>query len=386
LTAVLALVVGVAAGVGVGAALFDDGSGDATPADPSSTATAGAALTDPRADVAAIPGTRDLEAVDASLPDGFRASIAADGLPYGTTFAVDGEGGGYLGVLEEGRQGAVYRLHDADGDGVMEDLERLARMPGLVGGFLVRPEGVYISQPGGIVLAAGDDVEGARQVVSGLPVAAEIDIHSTAGMVVGPDGDLYFGLGATCNACEEDDPRSASIMRCELSGSGCAVFASGIRNPWDLAFDPADGSLWAADNGPDPLGTPVLDVADEVNRVQADHDYGFPFCWGVDRGFDCTGSEPAALELGAHLAPAGLTFYAGDGFPEEYRDDLYVSLWGGRRVIRVEIEGDPTQGYTATSSDFATFDRPVDVVADGEGGLLVLDADAARIYRITADG
>jgi glucose/arabinose dehydrogenase len=289
-------------------------------------------------------------------------------------------------VLEEGRQAAVYRLRDPDGDGVMEDVERLARLPGLVGGFLVRPEGVYISQPGGIVLAEGDDVEGARSVVSGLPVAESIDIHSTAGMVVGPDGKLYFGLGATCNACVEEDPRSASIMRCELSGAGCEVFASGIRNPWDLAFDPGDDSLWAADNGPDPLGTQILDVADELNWVRADHDYGFPFCWGVDRGFACTGSEPAALELGAHLAPAGLAFYAGETFPQSYRDDLYVSLWGGRRVIRVEIEGDPAGGYTVTTSDFGTFDRPVDVVADGDGGLLVLDADAARLYRITSEG
>lgn len=200
-------------------------------------------------------------------------------------------------------------------------------------------------------------------------------------MALGPDGRIYFGLGATCNACVEKDPRSATIMSCAASGRGCKVFARGLRNAWDLAFHPTDGTLWAGDNGPDPIGGAHVDAQDEVNWVRQGLNYGFPFCWGNGKGFDCEKTEPSAVELEPHSAPAGVAFSTGDAFPAEYRNNLFVALWGGRRVIRVTMKRAGTD-YRAHASDFVSLDRPVDVVEDVDGSLLVLDADAARIYRI----
>lgn len=375
---IIVLALGLAAGIGVALGFaMDNGGRDEADA---------ANARDPLEAIGSLTGTQDLDEVNDSLPDGFHAEIAAENLLYGTTFAIDGEGGGYLGVLAGERQARVYHLIDEDGDGVMEQATKFADMPGLIGSFLLRPEGLYITVQGGVMLAEDQDPEKMRAILTDLPFGENIDIHSTSGIVLGPDGKLYFGLGATCNACVEEDPRSASVMQCDIDGTSCDVYADGLRNPWDMAFRPQDDSLWVADNGPDPLGDGIAEIFDEINRVQAGHSYGFPFCWGDDEGLDCTNSDPPVLELQPHVAPAGLTFYAGVRFPPEYRDDLYVSLWGGRRVIRVEIAGDPEHGYEVDASDFARFDRPVDVVNDGNGGLLVLDSDAARAYRITYEG
>jgi len=288
-------------------------------------------------------------------------------------------------VLEGGGKSAVIHLSDGNGDGVMERRTRFAQLGSLVSGFLVRPDGVLIGVRGTILLATDRNHDGRadslRPFIQHLPVSGSIKIHSNDGMALGPDGRIYFGLGATCNACVEKDPRSATVMSCAASGRDCRVFARGLRNAWDLAFRPADGTLWAGDNGPDPIGGARVDAQDEVDWVRRGRDYGFPFCWGDGRGFDCGKTEPPAVELEPHSAPAGVAFATGDALPAEYRGNLFVTLWGGRRVIRVTIERSGTRD-TARASDFVSLDRPVDIVEDTDGSLLVLDADAARIYRI----
>ena len=333
-----------------------------------------------------LEGTRDLGEINDSLPDGFTAEIAAENLPYGTTFALDGQGGGYLGVLEQGRQAAVYRLSDPDGDGVMDQVAKFADVPSLVSGFLLRPDGVYVAVRGSILLLRDANGDGAAEppveILTGLPVGQKIDIHSNNGMVVGPDGMLYFGLGATCNLCSEPDPRSATIMRCTIDGQNCQVYARGLRNAWDIAFHPVDGTLWAGDNGPDPIGGESVGTQDEVNWVREGRAYGYPFCWGEGKGYNCDNTEDPAVELERRVAPSGLTFATSAAMPAEYRKNLFVTLWGGRRMIRVTTTK-TADGYEATASDFVSLDRPVDVVEDEDGSLLVLDADASKIYRIS---
>ena len=277
-------------------------------------------------------------------------------LPYGTTFALDGQGGGFLGVLEQGRQAAVYRLSDPDGDGVMDQVAKFADVPSLVSGFLLRPNGVYVAVRGSILLLRDANGDGAAEppveVLSGLPVAPKIDIHSNNGMVVGPDGIFYFGLGATCNLCVEPDPRSASIMRCTINGQNCQVYARGLRNAWDIAFHPVDGTLWAGDNGPDPIGGESVGTQDEVDWVQKGLAYGYPFCWGDGKGYNCDDAEDSAVELERRVAPSGLTFATSAAMPAEYRNNLFVTLWGGRRMIRVTTTK-TADGYEATAFDLS---------------------------------
>jgi glucose/arabinose dehydrogenase len=96
---------------------------------------------------------------------------------------------------------------------------------------------------------------------------------------------------------------------------------------------------------------------------------------------------PALAEIGPHAAPAGVTFYTGSMFPPEYRNNLFIALWGdaGRTVIRVVLSRHNAR-YSAKTSDFVGLSRPIDVATAPDGSLLVADTNAGRIYRIIWEG
>ncbi len=204
-------------------------------------------------------------------------------------------------------------------------------------------------------------------------------------MAFGPDGKLYLGVGSTCDACVERDPRSATIMRFNADGSEGEVFARGLRNVYDLAFQPADGTLWGADNGRDDLGTAA---PEELNRIVEGADYGWPDCYDTGKGANCQGTVPPVAELEPRSSADGLIFYAGRQFPAEYANNLFVALYGahsrqtGMKVQRVVLSRSGP-GYAAQVSDFATgFDRPLDVVVAADGALLVADFGRGKIYEL----
>ena len=85
------------------------------------------------------------------------------------------------------------------------------------------------------------------------------------GFTFGPDGLLYITNGSTCDECVETDVRAATILTANPDGTNLTVYASGLRNPYDIAFD-SQGRLWATDNGSD--GVVYDDTNDEI-EVQA---------------------------------------------------------------------------------------------------------------------
>jgi glucose/arabinose dehydrogenase len=238
---------------------------------------------------------------------------------------------------------------------------------------------LYVSDNGTVWRVEGN---ARTAVVRGIPTFE----HSTDALVLGPDGRIYLGVGSTCNACREGDQRNATIVRFAPDGSGLEIFASGLRNPYGVAFNPADGSLWATDNGRDDFGA---DVPDELNLVQRGKSYGYPDCYGKSRGSNCDGTTAPVLELDANSSSDGLVFYDGASFPEEYRQNAFVAQWGsfrrthGRKVVRIVLvkrEG----RYDARSIDFATgFDAPLALaVGPADGALYVADYGRGTIYRI----
>lgn len=140
-----------------------------------------------------------------------------------------------------------------------------------------------------------------------------------------------------------------------------------------------------ADNGRDDLG---LAAPEELNRIVEGEDYGWPDCYGIDRGRNCQGTVPPVAELEPRSSADGLTFYTGRQFPAEYTNNLFVALYGahgrqtGMKVQRVALSR-IREGYTAQVSDFATgFDRPLDVVVAADGWLLVADFGRGKIYAL----
>jgi glucose/arabinose dehydrogenase len=220
-------------------------------------------------------------------------------------------------------------------------------------------------------------------------------------MALGPDGMLYVAIGVPCNVCDRDADDFATIVRMRPDGSARSVVARGVRNSVGFTWHPVTGQLWFTDNGRDMLGDNVPPC--ELNRLsRVGEHFGFPFCHGraiADPEFGTLGRCAAATapvqELGPHVAPLGLRFYTGRQFPREYRGDLFVAEHGswnrsekiGYRVMRVRLKGDRAVGYEEFLTGWLTPEgrvtgRPVDILVQTDGSLLVSDDVAGAIYRV----
>ena len=234
--------------------------------------------------------------------------------------------------------------------------------------------------------------------------------HSTRSIVIN-NGKMYVSAGSSCNVCIEKDPRRASVMEFNLDGSGQRIFGKGLRNAVGLAINPKTNTVWADINGRDMLGD---DLPPEVivDLGQSGGDVGWPFCYGnqvPDREFTKPGDDrckktiPPKVEMQAHSAPLGMTFYQGTMFPEEYRGNIFVAFHGswnrsvptGYKVVRVKLDaqGQPVGG----AQDFITgwlqpaadgrkpkwMGRPAGVAFGPDGALYVSDDGAGEIYRVT---
>ena len=355
-----------------------------TPSPPAGTATPSAASPTP-ASVAPAPRATPAAppAPEVELPEGFAAFLAADDLSSPTSLAVDGEGRVY--VSEVG--GVVWRLRDEDGDGAFEARDRFAEVESRITGIALAPDGaLYVSNTSRLTVARDLDGDGraedVRELLSGLPHGA----HQNNGLAFGPDGRLYLTNGSTCNDCQEDDPRSAAILRLNADGSGLEVFARGLRNPYDLTFTP-DGRLWATDNGSDP----PCNTIDELNLIVEAGDYGWPYSPGCDPF--ASGTPPVA-DMGFNTSSDGLVYYDADAFPAEYRGRFFVAQFGansgdpsiGKRVVWVTVQ-ETAEGPLGEVMDFALgLDNPLDVAVDLDGSLLVADFGSGRLYRIVYVG
>jgi glucose/arabinose dehydrogenase len=301
-----------------------------------------------------------------SVPEGFRAEIYARGLSRPTAMAFGQDG----------------RLYVAQLDGkIVVALPNAKRARPFADGFSVplglawREDVLYVSAQGEL-WSLGAQGKERTAIVSGLPHG----VHQQDAVVLGPDDRLYFGSGSTCNACEEEDPRSATVLSVKPDGSDLQIVATGIRNPFGLAFEPETGRLWASVNGRDDLGAD--NPAESVVRVKQGADYGWPDCWpnwqtGQMDG-DCEGVTRHDVFLEPRSSADGLAFWNGD---------VFVAEWGanelkerGRKVVRIDPE-------TLQAASFADgFQRPLALAVDRWNGLLVADWARGIIYRIQAAG
>jgi glucose/arabinose dehydrogenase len=170
--------------------------------------------------------------------------------------------------------GLIYAVADLDDDQRGDAIRQFASGFSLPLGLLWIGNELYVSDQGRVVALRDDNGDGAadneRVVVSGLPSDG---LHSNDGLALGEDGFIYMGQGSTCDHCVERDPRSGAILRFRRDGSGLAVYARGLRNPYDLAFNDA-GDLFATDNGRDDLGRD--EPGEELNLIRRGQQSGQP--------------------------------------------------------------------------------------------------------------
>lgn len=306
----------------------------------------------------------------------------------------------------------ITLLRDADGDGkaefrsvFLQDLESPFGMA-LVGDTL------YVANANALLRVpyrrGETTITVAPAKVADLPGRGdEMNHHWTKSLVASVDGaHLYVGVGSNSNVAEngmEAEHMRAAILEVDAATGATRVFASGLRNPVGLDWEPQTGALWAVVNERDELGSDL--VPDYLTSVRRDAFYGWPYSYygqHVDERVSPQRPELVAravspdFALGAHVAPLGLAFNTSGvaGFGE----GAFVGLHGswnrrplnGYEVVFVPFSGGrPVGPMRVVLSGFVDADgnargRPVGVSLDRRGGLLVADDVGNSVWRVSA--
>jgi glucose/arabinose dehydrogenase len=328
-----------------------------------------------------------IELEGAELPPGFSLIKYAD-LQRPTAFAFDAAGRLYV----TSQDGNVYLLTDSNQDGRADTTSIFASGFEFPLGVAVQSStgDVYVSHQGVLsVLSDGnhDDVTDGERILAGdLPFG----MHQNDNIVFGPDGMLYVGVGSTCNACDDTNPQSASILRFNVQTGEREIYATGMRNPYGIAFDPKTGDLFATDNGRDDLG---MDAPfEELNHIVQGGDYGFPNCWNEQDQPGCENSIPPIATFEAHSSADAVVIYNGQNFPAEYWGNAFVTIFGSwlkggvqtgiQRVI-LTTQGDTSHAEASWFVRFPQGVMPLPLVVGHDGALYVGDYIAGVIYRIS---
>ena len=332
------------------------------------------------------------------LPEGFAVDFYATGVDDARSMVLGDRGTLFVGTRKAGK---VYALRDSDGDNKVDQRYIIAEGLRMPNGVAFRDGALYLAENHRILRY--DDIESrldnppAPVVLAKLPNSPH---HGWRYLRFGPDGYLYFAVGAPCNVCNE--PGFAVIERMRPDGSGREIYAEGIRNSVGFDWDPATGDLWFTDNGRDWLGDDL--PPDELNLAsRKGQHFGFPFChagtiadpeYGDKR--PCNEFEPPAKPLGPHVAALGVRFYTGDQFPEPYKGQIFIAEHGswnrstpiGYRISLVRLENNRVISYQPfiegwLGENGSVSGRPVDLLIMPDGSLLVSDDKAGAIYRVS---
>ena len=328
-----------------------------------------------------------IELEGAQLPPGFSIIKFAD-LYQPLAFTFDAQGRMYV----TSQDGNVYILLDEDQDGRSESRLTFATSFYVPLGITVQlfTGDVYVSHQGKITRLRDTDGDNRADVQELFASDLPFKLHQNDNLKFGPDGWLYIGVGSTCDACDDPDPRSATILRFNVETGESEIYATGLRNPFDLAFHPSTGDLFATDNGRDDLG---MDAPfEELNHIIQGGDYGYPDCWNEQNTPGCENTIPAVAFFESHSSADGLDFYDGENFPAEYRGNAFVSIFGSwlkpdvqTGISRVALipDGNTYKGETSWFVRFPTGVMPLPLLFGPDETLYVGDLVNDAIYRIS---
>jgi glucose/arabinose dehydrogenase len=238
-----------------------------------------------------------------------------------------------------------------------------------------------------------------------------IDHHWTKALLASPDGSkLYVGVGSNSNITENGigaEYERAAVWEVDRASGAHRIFASGLRNPTGLAWEPQSGKLWAIVNERDELGPDL--VPDYLTSVQDGGFYGWPYSYygqhldprvEPQRPDLVARAIPPDYALSSHVAPLGVVMYtATSGLPANFRGGAFVSEHGswdrsplnGYKVVFVPFSGghpsgaaqDVVTGFLDATNEHA-HGRPVGVAVDHSGGLLIADDLGDTVWRVSS--
>lgn len=305
----------------------------------------------------------------------------------------------------------ISLLRDADGDGVAELREAYIEGLNSPFGMALAGKQLFVANTDAVVAfpydpAATRITAPPRQVVA-LP-AGDLNHHWTKGLIASPDGRrLYATVGSNSNVAEHGmaaEEGRAAIWEIDHETGSQRLFASGLRNPNGLAWEPSSGVLWTTVNERDELGDDL--VPDYLTKVVEGAFYGWPYSYfgqHVDERVEPPRPDLVARArkpdygLGAHTAALGLAWSAGNQLPAQFREGMFIGQHGswnrkplsGYRVIFVPFRGgEPAAPPIEVLGGFINDEeealgRPVGVAIDRRGGLLVADDVGNTIWRVS---
>ncbi len=306
----------------------------------------------------------------------------------------------------------IALLRDSDGDGVADQHFVLLKGLNSPQGMALVGDTLYVANTDSLMAfpyKAGETQIGAKgRKIANIPANAP-NYHWGRDLVASADGTkLYVAVGSNSNIAEngiEAEDYRAAVLEIDLKQGAVNVYATGLRNPTALAWNPWNGDLWGVVNERDMLGSDL--VPDYLTEIQFGAFYGWP--WNYWGGYEDKRVSPARPELreythrpdyglGVHTAPLGLAFSTGAALGAPFDHGVYVGLHGswnrrplaGYKVVYVAFDaagkpqGKPVDLLTGflNGKDEAQ-GRPVDTLVLPDGSLLVSDDVGGIVWRVS---
>jgi glucose/arabinose dehydrogenase len=327
------------------------------------------------------------------VPPGFSVSVYASGMPNARSMTFGKNGTLFVGSRFPGNVYAVTPKGEA---------KTIAKGLYRSNGVAYRNGTLYIAELSKIskidnVEANLDNTPAPTLIFDALP---KDEAHGWKYMKLGPDGWLYFQIGAPGNIVLPPYTH-AQIVRLDPDRKVLETVTMGVRNSVGMDFHPKTKQLWFTNNARDWLGDDLPN--DTLHHVSAKgQHHGYPFCHQGDllddqfgAGRSCDEFVKPDSKLGPHVAALGMRFYTGNQFPAEYRNNIFIAEHGswnrtkktGFNITRVVLDD---KGKVTKQEVFASgwlqgdqfWGRPADVQVAPDGSLLVSDDVAGAILRI----
>ncbi|AWA38697.1 sorbosone dehydrogenase [Pseudomonas fluorescens] len=305
----------------------------------------------------------------------------------------------------------ITLLRDADHDGVAETRTVFLQNLNSPFGMTLVGNDLYVADTDRLLRfnyePGATEIKSQPIKVTDLP-GGTLNHHWTKNVIASKDGSkLYVTVGSNSNVGEnglDQEEGRAAIWEVDRATGNHRIFASGIRNPNGLAWEPQSGALWTAVNERDEIGSDL--VPDYITSVKDGAFYGWPFSYygqHIDVRVEPQRPDMVAKAIapdyavGPHTASLGLTFAEGNRLPAQFKEGAFIGQHGswnrkphsGYKVIFVPFaagkpSGTPVDVLTGfLDKDENALGRPVGVVIDQQGGLLVADDVGNKVWRVS---
>lgn len=348
-------------------------------------------------------------------PKGFKVSKFADGFHSPRWIYESPNGDLFICEVSTHPSSAnqITILRDTDKDGRYDVREVFLSNQNKPFGMLVLGDYFYVANTDALMQypykAGQTNISQTGKKILDLP-AGGYNNHWTRNIIATPDGKkIMISVGSGSNNGEngmDKETRRANILEINPDGTGEKIYAAGLRNPVGMDYYPGTTTLWTAVNERDELGDDL--VPDYLTSVKRDGFYGWPYAYfGANEDPRMKGQRPDLVkksivpdvDLGAHTASLGLTFYDQKAFPKKYQNGAFVGQHGswnrselsGYKVIFVPFtDGRPSgrpedflTGFIDDAKKSRVHGRPVGVTVLADGSLLIADDSSNTIWQVS---